>query len=188
MHARANTVDWRGEFEVVLPYQSVVGARFIPKQIIPDATLTTSSSRYFLEIDQSTEASKRIRRVLSSYKSAFEQSDYHSLFPEPLPACVMYVTKSKARANNLRAIIASLELPFEALAFEMREATDYLNAVVSNAPVPTAGAPASNATARLLSSLYNASRAHVDECPQASKQGALLRQVYDHLLTLQETQ
>ncbi len=191
--ARATAVDWRGEFEVVLPYQSVDGARFVPKKIVPDATLTTTDTRYFLEVDRSTEAGKRIRRILSSYKSAFAQSGYAALFPDARHSAVLYVTKSVARAANLQTIIEELALPFEARAMEMREALLFLNAAISGEPMDpdAASVPEPGPTVRLLSSLYDACREHVASCSEdlrASSMGPVLHDVYEHLLALQRGQ
>jgi len=189
--ARANDVDWRGEYEVVLPYQALQGARHVAKQIIPDGTLTTAATRYFVEVDRSTEPGKRIRRILSAYKSAMRQPEYRSLFPEELPACVLYVTKSASRAANLNATIETLDLPFEALAIETREAHKYLNAVVSGAPLPTPGKAAPSATSVLLRRIYDVCRAHVGECPndlQNSPMGPVLLDVYGHLQALRDGQ
>jgi len=191
VYERANKVDWRGEHEVILSYMAVVGARHVPKQIVPDATLTTAAHRYFVEVDRSTESGKRIRRILSAYKSAMRQPEYRSLFPDELPACVLYVTKSASRATNLNAIIETLDLPFKALAIETREAHNYLNAAVSGAPLPTPGKQAPSATSVLLRRIYDVCRAHVAECPndlQNSAMGPVLLDVYGHLQALRDGQ
>tara|TARA_R110002073_G_scaffold164181_1_gene320352 strand:- start:107 stop:1078 length:972 start_codon:yes stop_codon:yes gene_type:complete len=189
---RANIVDWRGEHEVVLGYQAVDGAKFVPRQIIPDATLTTSQARYFVEVDRSTEPGKRIRRVLTSYASAFKHPSYAELFPDGCAPEVVYVTKSASRAKNLRQTIASLELPFPAHALAFTEALALLNAAVSGEPPP---APRQDVeallhnTGSLLLTFYNACLTHITPEAAPAVYSALrpvLVEVHDHMEVLRK--
>lgn len=137
MRSRADIVDWRGEFEVELPYRSVEGARFKTRKIVPDATLTTPHARYFVEVDCSTESRKRCRRTLLAYASAFEESSYGASFPDQLPPSVIYVTRSAERADSLRGVIAGLDrLPYKAHAMGSAEATEWLCEAVTREPGP----------------------------------------------------
>ncbi len=183
IQARADKVERRGEFEVVLQYESVVGARFVPKQVVPDATLTTASQRFFLEIDRSTESGKRIRRVLTSYKSAFEHTSYSSLFESALAPSILYITKSRARASRLQSIVEELAMPFPVHALGMRAALKFLNASVGGET--TAPIREEEVARRHLNKLYSVCREYVAECSsdvQHSPLGRTLHEVYEYLV------
>ena len=130
---RADRLDWRGEYDVELNYTELVGLRYEARRIVPDATISTKDKRIFLEVDRSTEGHKRIKTILLRYKSAFEQESYTALFPDKLPPCVLYSTKSVARAKNINATIAKLNLPYKAYAKVGPDAQHFVAAAVGGA-------------------------------------------------------
>jgi len=185
MRARASLVDWRGEHEVVLTYSKLVGVRHEPKRIVPDATLSTAHTRYFLEIDRSTETHGRIQTILQRYTSAFRQPAFATQFPDALPPCVLYMTKSEGRAKNLQAHISELDLPFAAYAMHTPKATEFLNQAINSQEASTPHPAPNDLATALLGRIYDACLTHVAECPndiQNSPLGPVLREVYDFLV------
>tara|TARA_R110002073_G_scaffold164180_1_gene320346 strand:- start:110 stop:1072 length:963 start_codon:yes stop_codon:yes gene_type:complete len=191
MRARAQIVDWRGEYDVVLDYSQLVGVRHQAKKIVPDATLSTAHTRFFLEIDRSTEPSSRLRAILERYTSAFRQPSYTGLFPDALPPSVLYVTKSEARAKNISVLISELELPYAAYALNTPAAMDFLNDAINRQESAPPHARAKTQAESILGILYQACREHVTTSPQchssASALSPALEQAYAHLVTLQGT-
>lgn len=140
LHARANNLDWRCEWEVVLDYQALEGVTYKAKTIVPDATLTSSDTRFFLEVDQSTESRSVCRRTLRNYSSALEQPSFAKLFPDRLPVVVLYVTKGHGRAEGLKEVVESAgRLPYRAVALPMQDAAVWLSESVAVPPGPLPG-------------------------------------------------
>lgn len=190
IQSRADVVDWRGEFEAVLQYTYLDGVRRKQRNIIPDATLSTPHARYFLEIDRSTESREHCRRMLKAYSSALEHSSYREQFPDSLSAVVVYVTKSRKRAEGLGEVIDSIaNLPFRGVALPMEDATGWLCDAVTEPPgaVPAAQ-PSESKSDILLRRFYD------DYCGllEAWKAGGVptgspsAMEVYEYLLTIQD--
>ena len=180
---RADIVNWRGEHEVVLPYEELArGLQKVDRRIIPDATLTTADARCFLEVDRSTESLKRCKRVVLSYAKAIKTAGYASQFGDQRRVKVVYATKSRARAKNLRELVETLgALPMDVIALPRLEVVDWLNASISREPWQGDNTAKSYV---LLHRLYDEARRYFAakvERGELVSAPAVLTEVYEHL-------
>ena len=182
--SRADNIDWRGEYEVLLPYSKLVGVKNESTRIVPDITLTTNEARYFLEVDRSTESGKRIREILSRYDSSFRQPGYNGMFSKKRKPCVLYITKSERRAENICKYIKSLSLSYDAYGMTERAATGFLNRAVNGEEKPTPIRRTIHPAQLKLEELYGVTRRLVADSERDIKNspdGKVIQGVYEYL-------
>jgi hypothetical protein len=138
---RADAITWHGEYDVELEQEEAVGAELVVRRIVPDATMETSGGRFFLEIDRSTETRGRCLRTMKAYSRHVEQGRYAGLFRDERAAYLVYITRSEARAQGLRAIAGQLASQVPVVVLRFDEAISWL----SRAAMGEVGAPAPSA-------------------------------------------
>jgi hypothetical protein len=125
---RASRIIWRGDGDVVMRYQ-VFEKQY---QIVPDATIESASEklRIFIEMDRSTKALSRIEESIKRYGKYFE-GVYGQVFKDDLAPVVLFVVRSKARAENIKALAQKmLTKPRNLRAYEATTARSALDKYV----------------------------------------------------------
>lgn len=131
--ARASALMWHGEYDVALSYEAVDAAELVERQVIPDATIATAACRYFIEIDRSTESRARCERAVVAYDRHVVQGRYAAQFPDGRPPHVVYVTRSRARAESLQRMLSRQQLQLEVTALPLPAAVTWLRQVLAAA-------------------------------------------------------
>ncbi len=133
MRARASSITWQADGDVVLTVLAVNGRT----DIIPDAVARSAkrSRRVFIELDRSTKDLGRIKDGLVRYQMALEHCDLAGDAP-----CILFVVRSAARKANIENLARTAflqQLPLVVLVAE--EAIEWLREEVlsESPPSPT---------------------------------------------------
>jgi len=169
--AHADSIRWLRERDVVLDVAQVGRSR----QLIPDATIEAPAcaARFFVELDRSTESTKRCAATLRRYASHVRSGQYAARFGDdaarlggPLAPHVLYVTKSLARQRSLRATFGPVALgQLSAVVLEQSAAVAWLRdalfgkgAGLHLVPAPSDADAVLSAALDHLGRVYNAYR------------------------------
>lgn len=186
---RADKFDWRHDHEVTIEYQRTVGLESEKRLLIPDATISMHSCRFFVELDKNTRGQKAALKIFSNYDDAFKQKAIANYFDDNLSANLLFVTETEKRAAKICKLIKDSEFALNVFALTPTEAAKLINRAIDSGVVSVPQKPDYVTSHQILKRLYSSCIIHTEECPKqikSTKMGKDLMDAYRHLISREE--